>query len=76
MAINAYITGYTELDQSDAMRAVTAHACDWLLTVDCLTYFRDGLTPEEAARVADAGFRGDDLKAARRFLATLNHVSH
>lgn len=70
----AYITClhlYAETFQcSPAMRALNDHACDWLLTIDGLVC-EDGLSLEDAARAADAGFRGDSVKAARRFLATL-----
>ena len=56
---------------SAAMVALYSHACDWCLTIDCLHY-GDGLPLADAIRVADAGFRGDNIRAARRVLATLN----
>lgn len=58
-------------DNSAAMQALYDHACDWLLTVDCLADY-DGITLADAVRIADAGFRGDDSHAAKRVLATLN----
>jgi hypothetical protein len=65
-----YITDHRAYGHSEAMQALHDHACNWLLTIDCLVY-ADGLTLAEAIKAADAGFRGDNVRAARRFLASL-----
>ena len=65
-----YITSPALYGHSEAMQALHEHACNWLLTVDCLAY-PTGLTIEEAIRVADAGFIGEDVRKARKLLATL-----
>lgn len=68
----AFITDSHATGTTPGMVALYDHATNWLLTVDCLTSCRDGLTGAEAARVADAGFIGDDIPAARRFLQSLS----
>jgi hypothetical protein len=72
----AFICDGSRYGASAACVDLFSHACDWLLTVDCLTAFRDGLTQAQAARVADAGYRGDDIRKARRVLATLPACQH
>ena len=52
---------------SPAMRQLNDHACDWLLTIDCLVH-DEGLSLEDTTRAADRGFRGEDVQSARRFL--------
>ena len=67
----AYISDGYARGASPAMVALYSHACDWLQTIDCLHY-GDGLALADAIRVADAGYRGDDIRAARRVLESLN----
>ena len=67
----AYILDSYARSASPAMVALYSHACDWRLTVECL-HCGDGLTLADAVRVADAGYRGDDIRAARRILSNLS----
>lgn len=61
---------------SNAMIALYSHASNWMLTIDCLIGYRGALSIAEAVRVADAGYRGDDIRKARRVLATLPTCRH
>jgi hypothetical protein len=66
---------YSYRNFSPAMRAVSDHAAEWLMTVDGLSSSsqacdtRTMLTRKTAARAADLGFRGDSVRRAYRFLA-------
>lgn len=66
-----FILDGSTIGASAAMVELYSHACDWMLTIDCLHY-GDGLALADAIRVADAGYRGDNIRAARRVLNKLN----
>lgn len=66
----AFIVDCNGVGYSPAMLAFYSHACDWLQTVDALAY-GGGLPLADAVRVADAGYRGDNIRRARRVLSEL-----